>query len=348
MVSDLTDPTKPIIYPTALNFGASNAFGASGVFGRLSTNRYQPWTNNLANTAQLTVKDPGMMYSDNWQFPSSKLPNVGWLGRVHRGTPWQTVYLKSPTANTNTWMFYTGDLLTNYYNGNDMLYSMPTNDWLLMDLFTTAPNDNATRGQLSVNQTNVAAWAAILDGVVVMSNTATGFIPQIIDPTLPHGNYNNMVEYIVNGPNGINATKTNLYPNGAPMFPGGVFTSMGQILSVPQLTVNSPYLDTSSGNAALLTDEAYERIPQQIMSLLRLGTPRYVIFAYGQSLKPADHSIVQSGQFFGMCTNYQITGEVATRTVVRFDNLLVPGAPNGTVFSVPHAVTDSFNVLGPE
>jgi hypothetical protein len=132
------------------------------------------------------------------------------------------------------------------------------------------------------------------------------------------------------------------------MFPGGVFTSMGQILSVPQLTVNSPYLDTSSGNAALLTDEAYERIPQQIMSLLRLGTPRYVIFAYGQSLKPADHSIVQSGQFFGMCTNYQITGEVATRTVVRFDNLLVPGAPNGTVFSVPHAVTDSFNVLGPE
>ena len=33
--------------------------------------------------------------SDDWQFPTNKFPNLGWIGRVHRGTPWQTVYLKS-------------------------------------------------------------------------------------------------------------------------------------------------------------------------------------------------------------------------------------------------------------
>jgi hypothetical protein len=93
------------------------------------------------------------------------------------------------------------------------------------------------------------------------------------------------------------------------------------------------------------TDAEMERIPQQIMSLLRVGSPRYVIFAYGQSLKPADHSIIQSsGPFFGICTNYTITGEVATRTVLRIDNPPVPGRPIGS----PQAIVEAFNVIPPE
>ena len=121
-----------------------------------------------------------------------------------------------------------------------------------------------------------------------------------------------------------------------------MFSSLGQICSVPELTVNSPFLNPNNPNS--LSDAAYERIPQQILSLLRLGSPRYVIFAYGQALKPADHSIVQSGAYFGMCTNYQITGEVATRTVVRIDQYPIPGQP----LTKPRAVVESFNVLGPE
>ncbi len=114
--------------------------------------------------------------------------------------------------------------------------------------------------------------------------------------------------------NGISLLRTN-----TAVFPGGVFTSVGQILAAPQLTVSSPYLNFNPPGGQGLpltypTDAEFERIPQQIMSLLRVGSPRYVIFAYGQSLKPADRSIVTSGPFFGMCTNYAITGEVATRT----------------------------------
>ncbi|HZV37101.1 MAG TPA: hypothetical protein VFB72_21165, partial [Verrucomicrobiae bacterium] len=216
----------------------------------------------------------------------------------------------------------------------DASLTAPANDWLLMDLFTTAPNENASKGQLSINQSGVAAWAAALDGVVALQNTGntpTNVSPAIVDPTNTV-NGTNIVEYLVNC---INATRA------APPY-NGTFTSLGQILSVPQLSVSSPFLNTNSQTAGSLSDDVVERIPQQIMSLLRLGTPRYVIFAYGQSLKPAPHSIVTSGPFFGMCTNYQITGEVATRTVVRFDNFPIPGHPAN-----PKAVVESFNVLSP-
>ena len=88
-----------------------------------------PWGGNPVlssadpNPFNLALKDPLVWQSDDWDFPTYKFPSVGWLGRVHRGTPWQTVYLKSPdilqqtqvsgvTTNyigTNTWMTWTGN-----------------------------------------------------------------------------------------------------------------------------------------------------------------------------------------------------------------------------------------------
>ena len=92
-----------------------------------------------------------------------------------------------------------------------------------------------------------------------------------------------------------------------------------------------------------MNDEVYERIPQQIMGLLRTGDqPRFLIYSYGQTLKPAAKSVIPNSifgnQFVGLCTNYQITAEVATRAVVRID-----GAPKN-----PHMVVESFNVLPPD
>ena len=87
-----------------------------------------------------------------------------------------------------------------------------------------------------------------------------------------------------------------------------------------------------------MTDEAYERIPQQLMSLLKLGEPRFVVYCYGQSLKPANNSLVLNPpdkSLFGLCTNYQITGEVVTRTALRVE---------GTVQN-PKVVIESYNIL---
>jgi hypothetical protein len=285
--------------------------------------RYEPWGGslnggNIDYNTNMALKDPLVTRSDDWQFPNYKVPNIGWLGRVHRGTPWQTVYMKSSLVDPALWQKWTGN--TAFYPGtnlanltSDSIFSQPTNDWGIFDLFTTAPNDNATRGQLSVNQPNYAAWAAVLDGVMVLTNhPVNGLTNMLIDPNAANG----AVDTIFTG-----------IQNARSLRPGGVFTRVGDILAAPALSVASPFLNTDPNSPKQPDDAAYERLPQQIMSLLRVGQPRYVIYAYGQSLKPADRSIVSSGSFFGTCTNYQITGEVVTRTVVRFEPV-TPFSPN--------------------
>ena len=78
----------------------------------------------------------------------------------------------------------------------------------------------------------------------------------------------------------------------------------------------------------------YEWLPQQMMSLLRVsGTPqspmRYVIYCYGQTLRPAQNGIVTSGSLFGMCTNYQVVAETATRAVVSVQGTNIVVTPTG-------------------
>src|SRR5262249_51155664 len=140
--------------------------------------------------------------------------NIGWLGRIHRGTAWQTVYMKSADVATNAigstptdWQKWTG-------NGNwsDANRYLPQEDRKLFDFFTTAVNDNASVGQLSVNQSGLAAWSAVLSGVVVLTNTAAeeallGDIPVtapwVIEPAF--GVTNTPVARIVRGINDVRA-----------------------------------------------------------------------------------------------------------------------------------------------
>ena len=98
------------------------------------------------------------------------------------------------------------------------------------------------------------------------------------------------------------------------------------------------------------------------MSLLRVSSsPRYVIYCYGQTLKPAPDSIVTSrGANFGMITNYQIVSEIATRAVVRFDSMVTNVVTFATDYSTytnwysmpvvtnNNAVIESFNILPPD
>src|SRR5262249_12573602 len=80
-----------------INFkGENNPLAHIGQINR----RYQPWPKNPYASdptldGQIAVKDSWVIRSDAWDFPTNKYPNIGWLGRVHRGTPWQTLFLKS-------------------------------------------------------------------------------------------------------------------------------------------------------------------------------------------------------------------------------------------------------------
>jgi len=309
---------------------------------------FRPWGGNPNKNGDSTpptakrieLKDPLIKVSDNWSFMTNKFPNVGWLGRVHRGTPWQTLFLKSTNIDFPSWTNWVGNnfMLVNYddrgSSNYDAFFSMPTNDYRVMDLFTTAINENASKGQLSVNQTNLAAWSAVLSGVIVNTNATTNTWIEpagVYDPLNPPP-----LVQIVNGINRTRANPTN--------YSFGGFMGRGDILSVPELTMASPYIPTNSNQ--VMPDWVYERIPQQIMSLLRGGDepPRFVVYAFGQALKPAEHSLVTaSGPFFGLCTNYQVTAESVIRAVVRVDNAPTPRAPN----NVPRVVVESFNVLPP-
>ena len=190
----------------------------------------------------------------------------------------------------------------------------PAQDRLLFDVFSTALNDNATRGQLSVNvgagdpspQAGLAAWSALFSGVLVLSNNA-------VDAAIPTNNFialqhaNSVAEYL-RFPSipparrglgsalgqlvaGINQTRTNFVnPDGL----AGSFEHAGDILAVPQLTWQSPFLNWNDAVQQVngISDEMYEWLPQQVMSLLHVSdTPRFVIYSYGQTLKPAPNGI---------------------------------------------------------
>lgn len=303
------------------------AYAPWGVNPVLGTSVDLGVTDPASTAYDVAYKDPLIRRSDDWNFPTNKFPTIGWLGRVHRGTPWQTVYLKARRPELGSqrvldrflgqksWAAWTGNALTR-----------PENDWAVLDLFTTAVNENAAKGLLSVNQTNSAAWSAVLSGVPVLTNDPNDALTlnrQFIEPASAQ------MRAIVES---INSARTN--------FPGGYFPRMGHVLSAPALSAGtvtnngvlqdqfSPFVRPFNHTTlpAQVPDEVLEMIPQQTLSLLRTDEPRVVIYAFGQSLKPAPNSIVtRPGVFYGLCTNYVVTGEFATRTVVRFDGAPRPG-----------------------
>ena len=306
--------------------------------GYLNT-RYEPWGGRSGATVSstafdLALKDPLVTCADDWAFPTNKLPTIGWLGRVHRGTPWQTVYLKATNIagrpdGLKTWVRWSGNTI-------DPQLTLPVRDRLILDLFTTALNDNATRGQLSINQSALPAWSAVLSGILVMSNSTPDaelsrlgaaaslqFKPVVVQPEAVLGPGSPLSRIV----NGINITRKN--------YPGGRFQRLGDILSTPELTEKSPYLNLSEVQERWgIPDAVYEWIPMQILSLLRCEDRRFVVFAYGQALRPAD--IVPSGPFMGLCTNYQVTAEAAAKATYRIEG--VP--PNVRI------VQETFNWLG--
>jgi len=307
------------------------------------------------------LRDPGLLHPEYWDFPTNLFANIGWLGRVHRGTPWQSIYLKSRSPSSlSDWQKHSG----NQRHENSANLMVPTRDWELMDIFTTAPHPNATRGRLSINQTNLAAWSAVLSGVITSETLddpgAPGYtIPsaKVMEPAAISPQIEDIVEAINLQRELVSSNRYNGY-----LF--APFNKLSDLLSTPELTENSPFLNVDRNRfdgykptgAATIMDADYERIPQQILSLVKLGEPRFVVYAWGQSLKPAQRnpentgpSIETGGANKGLCRNYQITGEMATRAVIRveFDRITDPLSPqyNQLNYARPRAVVESFNIL---
>jgi hypothetical protein len=279
MASDLINPTAGTGLQLHLNW--------PGNLGQLNQ-RYQPWGGSPATgmgTNLLAIKDPLVTCSDDWDFPDSQPLEVSWLGRVHRGTPWQTVYLKAPDVlsypnnfgiyglnGANVWVNWTGDV-----NATDAAAMSPVQDWHLASLLACMFNTNDLRSLFSANNPDPNAWQALLDGLTALTNNLTDVQLQSLTPP--------QFGVIVMSSNSPQASAiadaVEVARTGQPV---QFFADVGDILAIPQLTVDSPFLNWSDNvqQQRGISDEAYEIIPSQLLPLLRADSIGSVATANGQ------------------------------------------------------------------
>jgi hypothetical protein len=234
--------------------------------------------------------------------------------------------------------------------------TLPTNDHRLVDIFSTSHRVNniysaslteaARTSLLSVNAEKPEAWAAVLSGVAVPLSKKTDGIEALLHRKHP-GNCteDDCIGFDLRlAPGQPGQPMRNLVKliNEHRVLHGGDqdikrFERVSDLLSVPELTSSQPdYQDMiaqgDAERAALPNSPAewvpyypdeldYERIPQQILSLLRTdSTPRFVAYVFSQTLKPAKGSLNVAGHP-GLCSNYAIDREAAQRTVFRMDGV---------------------------
>ncbi len=144
-----------------------------------------PWGGNpiLPNEDQnpynLALKDPLLWQSDNWDFPTNESLSGEWLGRVHRGTPWQTIYLNVIVQVTNVVVL--ADLGVTMSGPSQTVI---TNDWMTYGVTVTNAGPNAAPNVILTNILPV--------GVISISPTNQPATNLILLGTLPSGGFTNL------------------------------------------------------------------------------------------------------------------------------------------------------------
>ena len=233
------------------------------------TKRFAPWGvayslgSYRTDGATLTqIKDSLIWRPDDWNFPTGQDWSLAALGRIHRGTPWQTVYLKSSDILTNTgvnmgptgWAQWTGNT-----DLTDAARTAPINDWQLMGVLVPLLNTNSPTQLMSVNDPNLSDWLNALNGLAVLTNSGPDLSPPQSDSYVMSGN---SAQALVIA-NAIAQTRMNQ--------PGQLFQSIGDILQAPALAENSPWLNWSDSAQQQydISDDLYEAIPAQLLLRLR-------------------------------------------------------------------------------
>jgi hypothetical protein len=290
-------------------------------FWRL-TDSYSPWGGNplysgygdfqYFNAHNLSVKDP-VRSSDEWDFPVGEPLSFATVGRIHRGTPWQTLYLRSGdiagSVAAGYWQRWTGNT-----NATDAALTRPVMDRHLVNLIGPELTTNCLRHRMSINQDDVATWQDLLDGLTVATNSLPA-VPLIIASNSPQA---------LAIAQGINDTRSR-----KDLFPDGFFHQLSDVLATPQLTEQSPFLDTNLWFLyyyTILTDELLEALPSRLLPLLREDS-------FGAMLKSNGQVTLQ----FSGYDDHAYAIEVS-RDLVHWRFLAI-GHPTNGVFSLPLAMS---------
>ena len=248
-----------------------------------------------------------------------------------RGTPWQSVYLKSSNifdwANSSagqngitTWLNWTGD-------GNlfDATNSAPAEDWYLVGLLSPLLCTNSLGSLVSVNNPDPNAWLVLLDGMTVLTNISTDI--EIGFPIIPP----QFATLVVSSNSPQASIIASAIESARVIQPGQSFADIGDILATPRLAEQSPYLNISSAVQRTngISDEAYEAIPSQLLPLLRVDSVGSVAFANGQM-------VIQFSGSDGHAYAIEVSPNLANWTSIS-TNWPVGGVINFTISPAPDA-----------
>jgi hypothetical protein len=255
LASDLRDSISQTVFLVPL----IGSFSVVPNIGKLNR-RYAPWggypfgDSDLDPSAfDLSLKDPLIRSSDDWNFPTGQSLSFDWLGRVHRGTPWQTIYLKSQVADPGDWETWTG--------ASDLQQAgltHPTNDWHTASRWATWLNTNQLASLFSINNPSSSAWQALLDGQIAVTNVSSEEDAVVITPVIITSNSPQAL-IIADAVQSIRANR-----------PSQLFSDVAGVLMTPELTIDSPWLNRDWFQVQnAINDEAYEKIISQLLPLLR-------------------------------------------------------------------------------
>ncbi len=273
--------------------------------------RYRPWQIDPGavqfdpHAYDPAVKDPLATSSSAWTFPTNAPLSAEILGRIHRGTPWQTLYLKAAAASPLTWQNWSG------HAPESAAHTHPTNDWSLVAFIQTLLNTNSPRDLLSVNEPNLNHWQDTLDGLVVLTNISTelqlalGQAPVFASLSLVASSAE--VTAVLQSLAALRATQ-----------PGQVFRNPGNWLATPELSSAAPWLNQSTDFQRIrgLTDEAYEQLPSQLLARLREdsvgsiqpGSPPTIQFTGSDDFPYAVETSTNLVNWISVSTNYPSNG----------------------------------------
>lgn len=257
----------PLVHSLAAQLGPTNQLLLESLIGpSLSDNlgrlneRFAPWSRNFSVAPWRTnplVKDPLLRRADDWADGGFGPVSLAWLGRVHRGTPWQSLYLKSGRPTFSHWTNWLGA-----WEAAAADRAMPPQDWKIAAEIARLLNLHHPAILLPIGETDTNAWLQTLDGLSVLTNISSstslmiGAPPQFAALTVAS-----------NEPGALAVAEAirQFQQNGAQ------FRQPGDLLALPELSLASPWLDRSSDLQleSGITDDAYEMLPAQLLSRLR-------------------------------------------------------------------------------
>ena len=167
LAEHLKDGTNNIIVNSVRPF--FNGSNMNHALGKLNT-RYRPWGGNPGRQPgpedfDSRIKDIGVWSSDAFRFPNGNDVNVRWLDRIHRGTPWQTLYFGKEAASMDVWLQHFPDSVAH-----------PTSDWLIIDYlrgqlnYAGPPNPTRVVNNTIAGNSGSGLWIAADANVSVMNN----------------------------------------------------------------------------------------------------------------------------------------------------------------------------------